>query len=274
MSFQEQAPPPSLARDVELIRITRSTEAEPLTVKTCPNGTPGLVFQRGEGCLPIVSIETRSQKSFAVPELFLHGQGSEPSMMSFAGGNSLILQVILKPYGLYSVFGISGQSLALKNVSAAEFNASDLLAALQQSQSDQALFETMYGFLEQRKAVAGLSDPTVEAVIAASFHQPSAFSTEDLARLSDISVRQLQRRFLKVVGCPIKVFLRLRRANLALSMLQTGTWRQLSDIAYALGYADQSHFIHDIKAFTWVTPARLEQAFEAQSRDGTGFSFV
>ena len=276
VNFAEQAPPPSLANDVELVRITRTADAdaEPLAIKTCPNGTPGIVFQRGEASLPIVSIETRSKKVFEVPELFLHGQGTEPSVMSFSGGKSTVVQVILKPYALNSIFGISGDSLSLKNLSPEEFQATDFLSLLRQSETDAELFEVTYQFLNQRKSVCGMRDHTVEQAIALIFHQPFSHNPLEVAGMLNISLRQLQRRFLKVVGCPMKTYLRLRRANIALSMLQTGKWHQLSDIAYTLGYTDQSHFIRDIKEFTWLTPARLHQAFEAQSRDGTGFSFL
>jgi AraC-like DNA-binding protein len=103
--------------------------------------------------------------------------------------------------------------------------------------------------------------------------QPGIRSAALAARLF-LSVRQLQRRFRYVVGCPLKSYQRLRRANRALALLQARGDRPLGEIAYELDYADQSHFIRDIKAFTWMVPGRLGRVWEVQSRDGVGFSFA
>lgn len=265
-------PPPALARDVEVIRITRSAGSAPFAVKTCPNGTPGLVDQRGDGGLPLARIETRSKKTLAVPELFLHGQGIEPSVMSFSGVASVIVQVVLKPQGLFSVFGLDGSSLVLDHRTAEEFQGEGLRAALASAESDEALFEAFASFLVGRQAEEGKRDEVVEKALVLVANAPSV-SPDALAADLALSPRQLQRRFLRVVGCPLKTYLRLRRANLALALIQEGTYGRLTDVAYALNYADQSHFIRDIKAFTWIVPRQLGR-LEEHSRDGVGFSFL
>lgn len=273
VQVREQNPPPSLADNVVVVRITRSPGSGPFEVKTCPNGTPGLVYQRGEGALPLVRIETRSKKTLEVPELFLHGQGIEPSIMTFSGVASVIVQVVLKPHGLTSIFGRDGSSLVLGHLPTAEFQGEELLLLLRAADTDETLFEVIYGFLAQRKALAGRRDDRVETALSMVFDHPSDYTPESLADRLALSPRQLQRRFLRVVGCPLKTFLRLRRAHLALVLLQKGAHRHLTEIAYALNYADQSHFIRDIKAFTWVVPRDLDHRFEGNSRDGVGFSY-
>lgn len=268
----EQPPPAALARDVEVIRITRSSPSAPFKVKTCPNGTPGLVYQRGVGGLPLVGIETRSKQTVVVPDLFLHGQGVEPSQMSFSGVASVMVQVVLKPQGLFTVFGLDGSSLVLGHRTAEEFQGESLREALGSAVSDKALFGVFYAFLQKRLSMVGKRDETVERALTVVANHPAAHP-DALADELALSPRQLQRRFLRVVGCPLKTYLRLRRANLALALIQKGTYRRLTDVAYALHYADQSHFIRDIKAFTWIVPRQLGR-LEGHSRDGVGFSFL
>jgi len=98
----KQKPPRSLASKVEVVRITRSSS--------------------------LLSIETRSKKTLEVPELFLHGYGIEPSIMSFSGVASVLVQAVLKPHGLYSIFGLDGASLVLAHLSATVFQGKELLA--------------------------------------------------------------------------------------------------------------------------------------------------
>jgi AraC-like DNA-binding protein len=41
--------------------------------------------------------------------------------------------------------------------------------------------------------------------------------------------------------------------------MKTGRFGRLTDVAHALNFYDQSHFIRDIKAFSGVTPKSLSQ---------------
>jgi AraC-like DNA-binding protein len=261
-----------LARDVDLIRIVRHPGSSPFEIKTCPNGTPGLVYQRGVPELPIRSIVTRSRRSVTVPGLFLHGLGPEPSVMAFSGSPSLVVQVVLRPFGLASVFGIPGQRVGLGSLAAAEFGASALLETLGALETDTEIVGCLWDFLETSRSHRGHRDLAVEAVVAQVFDDPGTHSTESLAPRVALSSRQLQRRFRTTVGCSLKTFLRIRRANLALAHLQRKDAPSLSALAYELGYSDQSHFIRDLKEFTWLVPSRLGAAFETPGGPA-GFSF-
>ncbi len=273
MTITEHAPSASLAHDVELIRIIRAPATPPFAIKTCPHGTPGLVYQRGEP-LPITSIETRSHRTMKVPALFLHGLGPEPSTMSFSGSESLVVQVILKPWALLSAFGIPGSRLGLESLSAPEFDALPFQHALDSLDDDHNITTCAEQFLEARRDAHGRRDTAVESVASAAFDRPCDVTPEQLAERVGLSPRQLQRRFLSAVGCPLKTFLRLRRANLALELIQQDRHASLTEVAYELGYSDQSHFIRDIKEFTWLAPRRAGEALDQASGAAAGFSFL
>ncbi len=70
----------------------------------------------------------------------------------------------------------------------------------------------------------------------------------------NISERQLERKFNEEVGLPPKTFLRILRFERAYRLLRESTYEKLSDIAYDLGYADQSHFIRDFRASAGFMP--------------------
>ncbi|MFZ2446136.1 MAG: helix-turn-helix domain-containing protein [Syntrophobacteraceae bacterium] len=77
----------------------------------------------------------------------------------------------------------------------------------------------------------------------------------DLARVTGISVRTLERVFIEQVGLPPKKFIRLVRFQSALNKLKEGIYRSLAELAYDCGYTDQSHFIKDFKELSGISPS-------------------
>lgn len=55
-----------------------------------------------------------------------------------------------------------------------------------------------------------------------------------------------------------KEYGRIVRFQRSLRMMQSGS-RNYADIAYANGYADQSHFIREFRQFSGLTPKQLTE---------------
>ncbi|MCU6709948.1 helix-turn-helix domain-containing protein [Paenibacillus sp. J5C_2022] len=73
---------------------------------------------------------------------------------------------------------------------------------------------------------------------------------------------------------PPQLFIRVRRVNEALRMMHSGSYERLSDVAYALNYYDQSHFIRDMKMFSWVSPKHMAMKVSEFHSDLTGSSYL
>lgn len=74
------------------------------------------------------------------------------------------------------------------------------------------------------------------------------------ASLSDklsITTKSLERKFSKYIGTTPKQFIKLIRFQEILSDL---SYNNLTEHAYKNGYFDQSHFIHDFKSYSGLTP--------------------
>ena len=69
-----------------------------------------------------------------------------------------------------------------------------------------------------------------------------------------ISERQLERKFKTLTGFAPKTFARISRFHHALNNYG-GSYKNLTDIAHACGYYDQSHFIHDFREFSGYEPS-------------------
>ncbi|MFN8425973.1 MAG: AraC family transcriptional regulator [Anaerolineales bacterium] len=73
----------------------------------------------------------------------------------------------------------------------------------------------------------------------------------------ELSLRSLQRRFLYVTGLTHKTIQQIDRANLAVSLLQSGV--PIPETAYQAGYYDQSHLTRSLKLFAGQTPTEVAQ---------------
>jgi hypothetical protein len=74
-----------------------------------------------------------------------------------------------------------------------------------------------------------------------------------------VSPRTVERHFTRITGRSQRQVRQIDRAREAATRLRTG--EAIADVAYELGYADQSHLTRDVKRLTGYTPA------ESQHRD-------
>ncbi len=84
-------------------------------------------------------------------------------------------------------------------------------------------------------------EPVVDAVIR--------------GHLRDMSLRSIQRRFLRATGLTYRTMYQTERARRATLLLQNGV--SILDTVHELGYFDQSHLTKSLKHFIGQTPAQL-----------------
>ena len=80
-------------------------------------------------------------------------------------------------------------------------------------------------------------------------------SISELASKISLSPRRFADIFRNEVGLTPKLFCRIRRFQQALRRLSEGKHLEWAEFALANGYYDQSHFIHDFKAFSGLNPS-------------------
>jgi AraC-like DNA-binding protein len=275
INFTVLPPPKVLRRDIECLRIASYTGSEALNVKVCPNGLPGIVFQLStDASAAIESITTRTAKITNIPILFLHGQGSEPSVMHFRNKPYTTIQVVFKSHALYTLFGMDASSLNRGFQIPDQFGANELEKQLLATKTNAERITMLGEFLITKLDQTNKRDELIEQTLDFIHMNISTVSVKDLLSAFHISERQFQKRFARVVGMPPQLYIRIKRVNEALKMMNTGKYERFSDIAYALNFYDQSHFIRDIKAFSWVTPKSITNKVSEFHSDEAGASYL
>lgn len=95
-------------------------------------------------------------------------------------------------------------------------------------------------------------DPLVAAAVAWIERTQAMTRIDELARRIGLSQSALERRFRRSVGTSPRRFASLVRLQNVVRLRQAGA--DLTAIAHAAGYCDQSHFIKDFKRFTGISP--------------------
>lgn len=95
-------------------------------------------------------------------------------------------------------------------------------------------------------------DPLVSAAVAWLERREDSPRIEDLTRHIGLSQSALERRFRRVVGVSPKKFASLVRLQHAVRLRRDGA--DLTAVAHAAGYFDQSHFINDFRRAAGTSP--------------------
>jgi AraC-like DNA-binding protein len=82
----------------------------------------------------------------------------------------------------------------------------------------------------------------------------------ELLQKLNLTERTFQRIFKKYVGVTAIEYRRICQHYFAFAQLRGGHFVKMTDIAYANGYFDQSHFIRAFKEFTNTTPNEFLQS--------------
>ncbi len=199
---------------------------------------------------------------------------SIPSVMHYKRGSSTTTQVIFKPHALQTLLGINASRLSDGWAELHEFWAEDLTSQLMEAKNEQERMTFLTSFLVAKFEQAKTRDTLVEESLRFIHTNIGSIHVKDLLDSLHLSERQFERRFTQTVGLSPHVYIRVKRFNEAIRLIKTRQFERLTDVAYALNFSDQSHFIRDIKAFSGMTPKSLSQKVDDFYHDQAGYSYV
>jgi AraC-like DNA-binding protein len=188
---------------------------------------------------------------------FVAGAWDRPTLTGHYGEQAGY-QIYLDLIGARRLLGVPAPELANRLVGLEDVLGS-FAAELSERLAD-APDATSRNAVAQRLLADRLSDeppPPPEIIHALARLQATrgGANIETLAAEVGWSRRHLAARFREMVGLPPKVLARLIRVEHAAQRLRAGD--PLADIAYAAGYADQSHFNREFRDLVGCTPTEF-----------------
>jgi len=182
---------------------------------------------------------------------------SEGTRSQLIEGAGRVIGVKFKPGGFYPfwkkpISQLTGTSLSVDEVFGADSSLIEQQLLLLQTGEEAASLADQFllRFLPEPDSGSELASDIVYRIR----DNRSIIKAEEAARQADMHIRSLQRLFDRYVGVSPKwVILRYRLHEAAERIVQEAPpdWSTLS---LELGYYDQSHFIHDFKAFVGSSP--------------------
>jgi AraC-like DNA-binding protein len=268
-------PPPDILKEhVACIRIGEYSDDAALTINVSPNGVPGIVFQHHNGRSPVESIVRSTQRKCDIPTLYLYGQVTEPGVMIHRGGPYRLTQVLLKPHALHLLVGANAASVTNNIVGLNELCSEDLNDQLLEAGGAQDTLALLTRFLANRFEKAKSRDLLVEESLRLIHKEIGSVSVKCLREQLNISERHFERRFSQSVGVSPNFYIRVKRFNEAVRLMQRRHFSRFTDVAHALNYFDESHLIRDVKAFSGMTPKILSQKVENYDHDQVVYSYL
>lgn len=254
MSYRMVAPPPALRQCVDFFWSLEghADEGSPSTFTVMPNGQPGLIFQQRPDAFT-------GFDGKCLPQLFVFGQATSLGHLR-ATGSYRQVGVSFQPSALRSVLGLSAIEMTDRNIRVTDIFSVRLPEQLLECQTEAEQFSCLSNFLLRLlRADDHETDQVNFAVTALKEGKKLSFIQQQLG----ISERSLERLFLNHVGMTPMLYGRISRFQRALAFLRQGKYRSLTDVAYLLGFFDQSHFIRDFRWFSGVSPrVYLQKAVE------------
>lgn len=228
-----------------------------LNTLTFPIGCPQIIFHK-QTPLYIPELNATQDK------LTISGQVNFSSHL-YADGNIEMIVVVFHPHAMslflnipISLFynqEVSGYSIENKSLNEL---AKRVLGCEDNAICVNNIEEWLLSQIANSSSNAAYRIERIGAALRQIFVSPQIPVTE-MSSIACLSKKQFERLFNSFVGINPKEYARIVRFQKALAQIQYQSGKNFNQaqIAYASGYADQSHFIREFKKFSGYTPMSL-----------------
>lgn len=229
-------------------------EGDQIKMPFFADGYPGIMFQQtAEGMLVMPHKKQ-------MPAFFIYGQTIQPIELIVSAPFHLVV-FQLYPFVLNSFFGLTPKDLnddCYDLLQVKNKNTAPIIDQLSKTSIASERTAIITNFLdemfEQKKDQL---DFKIRQAIQIIIDNKGMVTIADVCNQLKINERSFERRFLAQAGISAKQLARIVQFDASLNQLHQKDYNKLTDVVYANGFADQSHFIRVFKAFTGTTPTKF-----------------
>lgn len=257
MYYREYLPSTHLAPYVQCYWVLRSiANPFPTPERLIPDGTIELIFNFGS---PYKRYQVEAGQGLLIKQSHLVGQRAQYYLIEQLGAIDHIA-IRFKAGGLCPFVGLPVSELTNYTPDA------DLIFGPQSKIVEDRLFEAatddqritiLEDFLTRRLTKTEAPAEAIYQAIQQIIDTGGNMAINTLAGQFGYSQRQLERKFLAVVGITPKFYSRIVRFTMVFDQIKHTPHQDWNAIAADCGYYDQAHFIKNFKSFTGLSPARF-----------------
>lgn len=216
-----------------------------------PNGNVTFVFHYGSPS----KFKKKNSSEYIESNLVICGQQTNYYDLSLSGRTRMIL-IIFKPHGVKPFFKLPINELLNENLSIKDLiknEASELEDKLFNSKNNKQRIIHLEEFLLKR-LILDKDFERIEHAIKIIENSKGQIKTQVLAQEVCLGIKQFERIFSKHIGLNPKKFTSIVRFQNVIRMKMNDKNANMYQLAFDNGYYDQSHFIHDFKNLTGLSP--------------------
>ena len=254
MKYLEFKPKKSLAKYIQLVWILESESPEDHyeKEKILPDGIVEIIFHYHDPFITYLA----NGKSFIQPGGFAISQ-----MRKFieikSNGNTGFVSVRFYPWGAHHFFKKPVKDFLDDTVDIKHLWNGDsevILEQLKTTDTTDKKANLIQSFLLEKLNYNKKETYKIDEAIKLIRRTKGQLSVEEVCEKTNLSYKQLERGFLTSVGATPKIFSRISRFLNLCRNLKEYENKNMTNLAYDMGFYDQAHFIKEFKDFSGLTP--------------------
>lgn len=259
MPYIEFSPAPQLAHIVKCLWTFESPAHDQIgrPERVVPDGNPELVIHFAHPFGALVP----GGGIVAQPRAFMMGQMTRPVLLDSSQGIAGLMGVRFHASGSHLAIGAGMDEFTDGSLPVEDFDpgaSQPLVDAIACAPDTHARVMILQRYIAKRVARnARYQDTAVGHLTSRIGRTRGLLGITDLAAETGISVRQLERRFLKQIGVSPRQFANVVRFRRVFDMVRTSAKPDWMRMAVSAGYFDQSHMIRDFNRFLGCTPTQF-----------------
>jgi AraC-like DNA-binding protein len=254
-------PSPPLSDFVEMLWLWQGEPAPAHRMeRVLPDGSVSIIVNLFEDRIPIYDKRDTSRFENTSGTLLV---GAQSCFDIIDAAQPAVASVKFRPGGAWPFFKPPGGALQDQQIPLDEiWRASHLRERMLEAPTGAAMLDVLEQMLLQQIVRPLETHPAVRFALRAF---SGARSIAEVTEQIGMSARRFVDVFRNEVGMSPKAFCRVRRFHQAIRRIHAAESVDWTDVALSCGYYDQSHFIHDFRAFAGVSPTAYLSARTAHA---------